>query len=349
MSGAACDVSAPCWELIDCFCGGGVFSYGARASGMHITHAVDFCPEALDVYKQNFPEAKVSCATLGSEVAEYMFPEPRPKLHVHLSPPCQELSNAKSGKRCEADGLEMLRWSVHVGAGYASFSIETVHTSSTLALAKEVSTADPEHIAYGIYDGINFSAPQSRVRLVISTPSIIKQLNEAPASARISVENAFCAEGVQLPLGATHIKNSTPISSRANIRPIQAASFTCCASRALSFCNADGETVLSMKPTHTRVLMGLPSTFEMNGKQRVLQRVLGNGVVFGLARAIALAAMGQPIHPLAPLTPASVTPRCHTNKLVRSREEGCFCDELEARVQRLEMRLARLKKKKRSS
>ena len=30
-------------------------------------------------------------------------------------------------------------------------------------------------------------------------------------------------------------------------------------------------------------------------------------------------------------------------------EEGCFCDELEARVQRLEMRLARLKKTKRSS
>ena len=241
---AACDVSANDWELIDCFSGGSVFSYGARASGMHITHAVDFCPEALDVYKQNFPEAKVSCATLGSEVAEHIFPEPRPKLHVHLSPPCQELSNAKSGKRCEArDGLKMLRWSVHIGAGYASFSIETVHTSSTLALAKEVSTADSEHIAYGIYNGVNFSAPQSRVRLVISTPSIIRQLNEAPASARTSVENAFCAEGIQLPIGATHIKNSTSVSSRANIRPIQAASFTCCASRALSLCNADGEIV----------------------------------------------------------------------------------------------------------
>tara|TARA_B100000768_G_C11004484_1_gene259354 strand:+ start:75 stop:203 length:129 start_codon:yes stop_codon:yes gene_type:complete len=33
--------------------------------------------------------------------------------------------------------------------------------------------------------------------------------------------------------------------------------------RRLSFCNAAGQTVLSMRPEHTRVLMGLPNAFKL--------------------------------------------------------------------------------------
>eukprot|EP00966_Prymnesium_polylepis_P107775 2495104-Prymnesium_polylepis.1 len=49
---------------------------------------------------------------------------------------------------------------------------------------------------------------------------------------------------------------------------------------------------------YPRAHVGLPTSYMLSGKQRIDKRVLGNGVVFGLARAIALAAMGKTISPL---------------------------------------------------
>ena len=288
----------PPWDLVDVFCGGGLYSFGARAAGMRVVAAVDSSADALSVYKSNL-SVHVTCAEVGPERTDFTFPPPREWLHVHLSPPCQELSNAKRGPRSDS-GLEMLRWSVEMGTKYDSFSVETVHTSATLAFAKAQAAAHPIRVAYGVYNSINFGAAQTRVRLILATPRIIRRLNEAPASARVSVEDAFRAAGVAIPAGATHVRNSSPSKDGSNIRPIQGPAFTCCASRALSFCNAAGQTVLSMRPEHTRVLMGLPNAFRLSGKQCVDQPVLGNGVVFGLARAIALAAMGREITPLMP-------------------------------------------------
>ena len=286
------------------------------------------------------------------ESTDFTFPEPRERLHMHLSPPCQELSNAKRGPRSES-GLEMLRWSVEIGTKYHSFSLETVYTGATLAFAKAQATANLTRVAYGIYDSVNFGAAQTRVRLIIATPAIIRRLNEAPASARVSVEDAFRAAKVAIPAGATHVRNSSPSKDGSNIRPIQGPAFTCCASRALSFCNAAGQTVLSMRPEHTRVLMGLPNAFRLTGKQCVDQPILGNGVVFGLARAIALAAMGWDITP-APATPPQMAmvaakKRCHAGAAEAGGDgtsSGNFCcgecRALKAKLQRAERRIALL-------
>ena len=273
---------------------------------------------------------------------------------MHLSPPCQELSNAKRGPRSES-GFEMLRWSVEMGTKYHSFSTETVHTGATLAFAKAQAAANPTRVAYGVYDAVNFGAAQTRVRLIIATPVIIRRLNEAQASARVSVEDAFRAAGVAIPAGATHVRNSSPSKDGSNIRPIQGPAFTCCASRALSFCNVAGQTVLSMRPEHTRVLMGLPNAFRLTGKQCVDQPVLGNGVVFGLARAIALAAMGKEIKPLTP-APAPAPPVAVVAAKKRGRAEvaeagdggssgSSCCGEfraLKAKLQRAERRIVLL-------
>ena len=105
------------WSVFDCFCGGGLFSFGARAAGMNVVLGIDNCPNALQVYKRNNPRATVECATLGPGRTEAVLPSPRPQLHAHLSPPCQELSNAKAKARSD-EGLSMLRWSVRVGAQY---------------------------------------------------------------------------------------------------------------------------------------------------------------------------------------------------------------------------------------
>eukprot|EP00966_Prymnesium_polylepis_P082028 1900407-Prymnesium_polylepis.1 len=73
------------WKLIDCFCGGGLASFGFRAAGMCVVSAVDNSAEALGLYKLilNF-QTHVSCATLGPGLSEYTFPEPRPRLHAHF-------------------------------------------------------------------------------------------------------------------------------------------------------------------------------------------------------------------------------------------------------------------------
>ena len=320
---------------------------------MRVVAAVDSSADALQVYKSNFT-IPVSCAEVGPGCTDFAFPPPRERLHVHLSPPCQELSNAKRGPRSDS-GLEMLRWSVEMGTKYDSFSVETVHTSATLAFAKAQAAAHPTRVAYGVYNSINFGAAQTRVRLILATQTIIRRLNEAPASARVSVEDAFRAAGVAIPAGATHVRNSSPSKDGSNIRPIQGPAFTCCASRALSFCNAAGQTVLSMRPEHTRVLMGLPNAFRLSGKQCVDQPVLGNGVVFGLARAIALAAMGREITPLTP-APAAPPPMAMVAARKRGRAEaaevggdgssgGLCCGEcrtLKEKLQRAEHRISLL-------
>lgn len=343
MANSHLDETPSPWEVADLFCGGGLFSFGAVAAGMRVVDAVDCCPDALSVYKLNF-DTHVSCTKLGPGLTEYTLPASRPRLHVHLSPPCQELSNAKRGVRSNY-GVEMLKWSVEIGARYDSFSVETVFTGQTQAIAKGLAAAQPGRVAFGVYDSQNFSTPQTRVRLIISTPQIVKRLNEAPVSTRVSVEDAFCAAGVLIPSGATHIKNSSPITDGTNIRPIQGASFTCCASRALSWCNHSASTIKSMVPADTRVLMGCP-TLVLSGKQRVDQKVLGNGVCFGLARAIALAAMDKAIIPLAyppvishALEPIVSTPLKRPRDAQSDVSETCYCHELEARLLRVERRL----------
>ena len=147
-----------------------------------------------------------------------------------------------------------------------------------------------------------------------------------------------------------------------------------------------------MRPEHTRALMGLPTTFKLSGVQRIDQRVLGvrllvnqtktdtlplylestercldphappllqNGLCYGLARAICLAAQGLEITPLFPTAAlesnAAPAPR-PTVAHKRSRDldndtehTHCTCNELEARVIRLEHRLLAMRKQLRRS
>ena len=232
--------------------------------------------------------------------------------------------------------------------------METVYTSPTRRLAQKMAAELPGRVAFGVYDGVNFSCPQNRVRLVLSTPETIKRLNEAPGCGRVSMEEAFRRAGVPLPTGSSHVKNSSPLKEGTALRPLTGPSFTCCASRALSFCDATGTTVLSMRPEHTRTLMGLPTTFKLTGVQRIDQRVLGNGLCYGLARAICLAAQGLEITPLfqtptlqpkATPTPRQSAPRKRSiDNSDDDMDHTHMCKELEARVIRLEHRLLKLQK-----
>ena len=72
-----------------------------------------------------------------------------------------ELSNAKTNGRT-ADGLAMLEWSVRQGIHFCSWSVETVYTGATRSLAQKMAAELPGSVAFGVFDGVNFGAPQNR-------------------------------------------------------------------------------------------------------------------------------------------------------------------------------------------
>ncbi len=46
---------------IDLFCGCGGFSLGMERAGFTVLAAIDFDPEAISVFKTNFPMLPISC------------------------------------------------------------------------------------------------------------------------------------------------------------------------------------------------------------------------------------------------------------------------------------------------
>lgn len=82
-------------KVVDLFCGAGGFSEGFRQAGFDIVAGVDNWVVALQSYKKNFPEAKI----IYKDVC-YLNVNELPAFDVLIgSPPCQEWSIGKQGKR----------------------------------------------------------------------------------------------------------------------------------------------------------------------------------------------------------------------------------------------------------
>ena len=272
-------------EWYDFFCGGGLAAYGARAAGFAVAQGVDNDPITLRAFARNFPEAGALNLRLGPG-DEAPWPDPTPSVHVHLSPPCGELSSAKAGPR-DASGAMLLRWSVEqaVARGYSSWSVETVVSPETKPIVESIVKARPQHVTSAQIDAANLGSPQSRVRLIIGPPALIDRLRRATCPPRVSIRHAY--EAVGLATRAPYVKNhSVPPA----IRSIEDVAPTVVASRALIWCDCNGKTVKCMGSEDSRVLMGVGPDYALSGTHYVDQRVLGNGLCFHVARGIARAA-----------------------------------------------------------
>ena len=287
-------------EFVDVFCGGGMMSYAARAAGMKVIWGVDNDSSALLTYKVNFPEAKIVCASVGPGADdEVAIPGAAPNRHIHLSPPCTQISSANAARRDKASGIAALKWSIQTAmSGYESWSIETVVSKSSHEIVKPLREA---HKTDGLFDYAQIDAqymgdPQTRKRLILGPKTMIAAIKAAPPCRIVTVREAFAREGVAIPPGTTHTKNASKSNhAGSNIRPIDHPSFTVCAARANSFCKANGKTTKSMTSEQSRVLMGFDSGFKLRGKAIDTQRVLGNGICFQVGRAIALSAQKKAI------------------------------------------------------
>lgn len=94
----------------DGFCGAGGVSRGAYQAGVQVNWAFDKCPKAMDTYRLNFPMAMGETCC----VADFLTNDPR-EIRVdimHLSPPCQTFSSAKTVASSTDDANEACIFSV---------------------------------------------------------------------------------------------------------------------------------------------------------------------------------------------------------------------------------------------
>lgn len=274
-------------QVIDLFCGLGGFSAGAIAAGATVSIGVDHDSVPLKLWGANTPGSKAVLASLGPSGDALELPPPCSTLHVHLSPPCTDLSSARAGKASVERGTDMLRWALDLvlERGDHSWSLENVSTPTTRAVLAEYRAQYPDRVAYATLDAADFGAPQTRSRLIAAPPGLIKLLLEMPSTRRLSVRDAFSNQG--LPVPASHFKNQTHgRDGTPCIRSIEEPSFTVCASHALTWCDRSGKTARVMKAHDSAVLMGFAAEWRLPSGSRNAQRAVGNAMCVEMSKAI---------------------------------------------------------------
>ena len=276
-------------RVVDAFCGTGGWSAGAVAAGCTPVLGIDCDETPLKHWASNCGPAggHATCATIGADEA-VPWPTAALDVHVHLSPPCTSLSRARTGgapAQSVAAALDAVRWCVQLvlDKGYASWSLENVRTPAVVACVAALARQHPERVAFLTVDAADYGVPSNRVRLIASTPAVIKALKELPV-ARVSVGDAFAAAGLALP--AQYLKSNTTSRGGAPcVRSTQQPAFTVTASHPLIWCDRDGVTVRCLTAAESAVLMGFPPAWKLPSGSRAGLRAVGNSVPPPLAMA----------------------------------------------------------------
>ena len=226
----------------DAFCGiGGAACGFQQVEGVSVLGGVDCDDKMLRIWATN-TKASAVCAKIGQDNG-IAWPDAAEDVFIHLSPPCTALSKARAGSATKeevAHGINMLRFALDliVEKGYLNFSLENVSTVNSRAIAQDYKGRYPSLFDYHTFDCADFCVPQSRVRLILSTPETIKLLRETPV-VRQTVAEAFAQAGVTLP--ATHLRSNTNNrDGTALTRSVQQQSFVTTASHPLTWCDHTG-------------------------------------------------------------------------------------------------------------
>lgn len=161
--------------VIDLFCGAGGFSFGAsQADNTHVAIAVDSWDKALKVHQDNHPNTIHLNMELGKNIkktTEYILSHlPKlkkgDKVHVHASPPCQQLSVVNKNKNEEL-GLKMVLWTLKFvqQSCFDSYTIEQVNNKHVRDLYNK------HKISFILCDFSKLGVCQSRRRLIASNNS----------------------------------------------------------------------------------------------------------------------------------------------------------------------------------
>lgn len=169
--------------LVDLFCGIGGISEGFKKEGFKVVLAVDLWDKALEVHKKHNKECKHLQLKLGTKASENVLLESFPKLkrddklHIHASPPCQNLSSINS-RRKEEKGIDMTLWIIDFltfiseNDDRITWSIEQVANSSLVKNIIDYVDDDESPFFIKIYKMQDYGVPQTRQRLIVSNVNL---------------------------------------------------------------------------------------------------------------------------------------------------------------------------------
>ena len=277
-------------ELVDVFCGIGGFSAGAMEFATPV-FGVDDDDLMVRLWAAN-TKGVAKLATLWCNYVDWPTGTGIP-LHIHVSPPCTELSKARREKSNVLQGLETLYESLQFLCNnqYRSWSIETVSMPKVRDCLLRFKEENSEfEMDWATVDASDYGCPSSRIRIIVGSPSLISELRQIPVR-RTSVADAFRATGVDT-LPSEYIKNNTRTrSGKPCVRHVSRQCHTQTASHPLVWCTKEGDTIRCLNVAETAVIMGFPGDWMFPTMTRSAIKAIGNAVPPPLASAITLAAL----------------------------------------------------------
>lgn len=266
--------------FVDVFCGVGGFACGARTVAKPL-FGVENEENVANLWQQNC-DAPVVRATLWND--DIPWPDSRPDIHVHFSPPCTTISNARQDKTSCYIGIDHLRriLDLVVRRGYAHWSVETVATPTVRAFLDTEGTHPG--VSYAVFDAADYGCPSTRKRTIVGPTAMIERIRDT-VKTRVSVNEAF-ARADLTPL-TPFIKNNTRTRvGKPCVRSTEGPAHTQVASHPLRWCDASGNTVRCLNIAETAIIMGFPQTWALPKKSRAAFRAMGNAVPPPLATVI---------------------------------------------------------------
>ena len=268
-------------QVIDVFCGGGGFSQGASDAGCEVIAAVDCWDEALEVHALNHGDTahlKINCGEVSpADVVAQLEPlidRSRP-LHLHCSPPCQQLTNANRINPDVEVGLNLVKWSVGLKESLMpdSFTMEQVNHPALKRYLVE------QNLVFELVKMWKHGVPQGRKRIIVTDPPVfpLPEVDTEPSMAHT----------IGLPRGLEHRSSNA---------------------RLVKTCDGIGYTVTSLctrvrtpaakegeEPGPWRTLtfpemllfQTFPSSYDLGERQTIVKRkIIGNAVPPLMAKVI---------------------------------------------------------------
>ncbi|EGD93318.1 hypothetical protein TESG_00865 [Trichophyton tonsurans CBS 112818] len=157
----------------DGFCGAGGVSRGAQQAGLKLLWAFDKWESAINSYRANFP----SCLAEHSEVAQFLTSLPREILVdvIHVSPPCQPFSPAKTIAAAHDEANEACLFSIYRLIELCKPRVATMEQTSGLKQRHPVWLDAIIHslielgysVRWRLVNCKDYGVPQSRCRLIL--------------------------------------------------------------------------------------------------------------------------------------------------------------------------------------
>jgi len=296
--------------VVDLFCCVGGFSSGASTAGHTIALAVDCDQVALDIHETNHAETRHEHMVLGESTEEDLIraindvvPAHTP-WHLHGSPPCTKLSNAKvMSQRSEGviedgieDGLSLVNWYLDFVERIAptTWSMEQVDVKQVRDTLDSRKRKQGWLYDFRTFQFADFGVPQTRKRLIAGTPWMIGRLAN-DESLRVSkfatIRDAvpFPPEGAMYVRSNWHRKADQTLTEEAadgrfinadaesRCRILDEACWTCMSGHALAWWDSKFELVRCLNIEETMAMQTFRPDFKFPPKTKESDKLRGIG------------------------------------------------------------------------